>query len=182
MRRSGYFSLLRGCLLLGLAGAARAQFASTGTTTLSVTVAADAGLQVNTATTTMTASGTAFSGSYTGTTSLTYKIRTTSSTGSGTITLKVTSDFSPAGGPSVLSPPTAGDTLTYTCTLTSPGTGCSGSQTASTTSSTSVGTFGAGAKSASGGNTGSVAWTLTNDPSYTTGTYSATVTFTISAT
>ena len=101
--------------------------------------------------------------------------------GSGSITLKVTADFGP-GGPSVLSPPTAGDTLAYTCTLTAPGTPCSGSQISSTTAGTAVGTFGADAKSASAGNGGSVAWTLTNDPMYSTGTYTATVTFTISAT
>jgi hypothetical protein len=45
-----------------------------------------------------------------------------------------------------------------------------------------VATFGAGASSAVAGNSGSVAWTLTNDPLYHTGAYSATVTFTISAT
>jgi hypothetical protein len=45
-----------------------------------------------------------------------------------------------------------------------------------------VGTFGAAAHSAVAGNSGSVAWTLTDDPAYGTGTYAATVTFTISAT
>jgi len=175
-------AILRASLLLGLAGIAQAQFASTGTTTLSVTIAPEAALQINTATTTVTAAGTSFNSSYTGTTSLTYKIRTTTTTGSGAITLKVTTDFSPAGGPSVLSPPTAGDALAYTCTLASPGTACSGSQTASTTASTSVGTFGANAKSANAGSSGSVAWTLTDDPQYSTGTYAATVTFSISAT
>jgi hypothetical protein len=42
-------------------------------------------------------------------------------------------------------------------------------------------TFGADAKSAMAGNSGSVDWTLTNDPQYSTGTFTATVTFTISA-
>jgi hypothetical protein len=32
-----------------------------------------------------------------------------------------------------------------------------------------------------GGNTASMGWTLTNDPKYQTGSYSATVTITISA-
>jgi hypothetical protein len=45
-----------------------------------------------------------------------------------------------------------------------------------------VGSFGADAKSTAAGNTGSVAWSLTNDPTYATGAYTATVTFTISAT
>ena len=160
---------------------AYAQFAGTGTTTLSVTVSAEAALQVTTTTTTLAAAGTIFN-PYTGTTNLTYKIRTTQSTGTGTLTLKVTSDFSPANGPSVLTPPSAGDALTYTCTVAAPGTGCSGSLTASTTASTSVATFGAGASSANAGNASSTAWSLTNDPVYKTGSYSGTVTYTISAT
>ncbi len=173
--------LLQGCLVLALTGTAQAQFAPTGTTSVSVTIGPEAAIQIDTPTSTLT-DGTGFATNFTGSTNYTYKVRTTKSTGSGAITLKVTTDFSPAGGPSVLTPPTAGDTRAYTCTLTSPGTGCSGSQTASTTASTPVGTFGADAKSAVGGNTGSVAWTLTNDPQYSTGTYAATVTFTISAT
>src|SRR5436190_6834351 len=105
-----------------------AQFAATGTTTVSVAISAEAALQVTTTTTTLAATGTTFS-AYTGTTSLLYKIRTTQSTGTGTITLKVTSDFSPINGPSVATPPSAGDALTYTCTVAAPGTGCSGSLT-----------------------------------------------------
>jgi hypothetical protein len=183
MFMSKYFtSLVPGCLVLALAGTAHAQFATTGTTTVSVAISPEAALQINTGTSTLTASGTNFNSNYTGTTSLTYKVRTTKVGGSGTISLKVTTDFGPAGGPSVATPPTAGDTLAYTCTVTSPGTGCSGSQTSSTTASTSVATFGTDAKSASAGNGGSVSWTLTNDPQYSTGTYTATVTFTISAT
>jgi hypothetical protein len=144
-----------------------------------VTIGAEAAIEINTTTTTLTA-GSSFA-DYTGTTNYTYKIRTTATSGSGSITLKVTTDFAPAGGPSVATPPTAGDALDYTCTVTSPGTACSGTQTSSTTSSTPVTTFGAGAKSAVGGNTGTVAWTLTDDPQYATGAYAATVTFTISA-
>jgi hypothetical protein len=175
-------SLLTGCLVLAHAGAVQAQFAGTGTTTISVAVAPEAALQINTSTSTLSATGTTFNANYTGSTSLSYKVRTTKVGGSGTITLKITTDFSPAGRPSVRTPPTAGDILAYTCTLTAPGTACSGSQTSSTSVGTPVGTFGADAKSASSGNGGSVAWTLTNDPQYSTGTYTATVTFTISAT
>jgi len=174
-------TLLPGCLVLALAGTAHAQFAATGTTSLQVVVGPEAAIQV-TASTSLATAGTTFNVNYTGNTSFTYKIRTTKSGGNGTITLKVTTDFSPAGGPSVLTPPTAGDTLAYTCTVSSPGTACTGSQTSSTTSTTPVGTFGADNKSASAGNSGSVAWTLTDDPQYSTGTYTATVTFTISAT
>jgi hypothetical protein len=165
---------------LFLAPAAQAQFAGTGTTTVSVTVAAEAAIQVNTATTTLTNVGTIFN-NYTGSTSLTYKMRTTKVGGSGTITLQVTSDFSPANGPSVGTPPTAGDALAYTCTVSAPGTACAGSVTSSTSAATSVATFGANAHSAFIGNSASVAWTLSDDPLYETGAYSATVTFTISA-
>ena len=168
-------------VMLVLAGTAHAQFNTTGTTTLSLNVAAEASLRIDTATTTLSNVGTIFA-PYTGTTNYTYRIRTTKGSGSGAITLKVTGDFSPAGGPSVAAPPTTGDALTYTCSITSPGTACTGSQTASTGSDTGVSTFGSDAKSTSAGNTGSVGWNLTNDPQYSTGSYTATVTFTISAT
>jgi len=162
-------------------------FASTGTTSVGVTVGAEAAIRVDTATTNLTTTGTLFT-DYTGTTNFTYKVRTTKVGGSGTITLQVTTDFSPSGGPSVASPPTGDDTLSYTCSVNGPGKGgtataCSGSQTASTSTATDVvNPFSANARSDKGGNTGSVAWTLTNDPAYQTGSYNATVTFTISAT
>jgi len=178
MKRN-YILALAAALLA--APASFGQFAATGTTNLSVTVSAEAALQVTTSTTTLAAIGTIFN-PYTGTTNLTYKIRTTQATGTGNLTLKVTSDFSPANGPSVATPPSAGDALTYTCTAAAPATGCSSAQTASTTSSTSVATFGAGASSSNAGNAASTVWSLTNDPVYHTGAYSATVTYTISAT
>jgi len=157
------------------------QWAATGTTQLQVTVGPEAALLINTATTALTTPGTVFT-DYTGTTSFSYKIRTNSGTHGGNITLEVTTDFAPAGGPSVGTPPSAGDTLTYTCTVAAPGTGCSGTVTASTTAATSVATFGASAHSAKAGNAGSTAWDLTNDPTYVVGTYNATVTYTISLT
>ncbi|MEI9971828.1 MAG: hypothetical protein WDO73_07105 [Ignavibacteriota bacterium] len=166
------------CGVLAVAGLVRAQ----GTTTLSVVVPAEASLTVTTGTTSLSTSGSNFSTPYSGTTSFTYQVRTTKVGGTGTISAKVTSDFPATGGPSVATPPTAGDALTYTCTVSSPGTGCTGSQTASTAATTSVATFGAGAKSTKAGNTGSLAWSLTDDPVYDTGTYAATVTFTVSAT
>jgi hypothetical protein len=172
------------CLLVGLAlmavPAYSQTFNTTGTTSVSVTVAAEASIAVTTATTSLTNTGTIFN-DYTGTTNLDYKIRTTKTGGTGTITLKVTADFAGSGGPSVGTPPSSGDALTYTCTVSSPGTACTGPLTSSTSASTNVATFGADAHSVKAGNTGSVAWTLTNDPVYQTGTYSATVTFTISA-
>jgi len=169
--------------LLMTASLAHAQLGtSTGTTTVSVTVGAEAALTAITGTTALTSTGTNFT-NYTGSTTLTYYVRTTQSGGSGSITLKVTSDFSPANGPSVTTPPSTGDKLAYTCTISGAGTGCTSSVTSSTSSSTNVITFGAGAHTVTfpGGDTATTAWTLTNDPKYYTGSYSATVTYTISA-
>ena len=171
--------LVTACVLLAIAGIVQAQ---TGTTTLSVAIGPEAALTVNTGTTNLSTLSTSFGNPFTGTTSLTYFIRTTKSTGTGTVTTKVTTDFGPAGGPSVATPPSAGDALTYTCTVSAPGTACTGSQTASTGAQVAFGTWGAGANSAKGGNAASVAWSLTDDPVYSVGTFTATVTFTISAT
>ncbi len=166
------------CAVLAMAGLMQAQ----NTTNLSVVVGPEAALTVTTGTTSLATTGTNFTIPYTGTTNFTYQIRTTKAGGTGSITSKVTADFGGTGGPSVAAPPSTGDALTYTCTVSSPATGCSGSQTASTTAATSVATFGAAASSSKAGNSGSVGWSLTDDPMYATGTYVATVTFTISAT
>jgi len=166
-------------VLLAMAGFAHAQ---TGTTTLSVTVGPEAALTVTTSSTTLATTSTTFGNPYTGTTNLTYQIRTGKTSGTGTLTLKITADFGGTGGPSVGTPPTTGDALTYTCTVSAPGTACTGTQTASTGSSTPFGTWGAAANSTKAGNAASVAWSLTDDPVYAPGTYTATATFTISAT
>jgi hypothetical protein len=166
------------CVLLALAGIAQAQ----STTTLSVSVGPEAALTVTTGTTNLTTSSTTFGSNFTGTTSLTYQIRTTKSTGTGTLSVKITTDFAGTGGPSVGTPPSSGDTLQYTCGTSAPATPCTGSVTASTASSTNVLGFGAGANSSKAGNSEAVSWALTDDPVYATGTYTATATFTISAT
>jgi len=159
---------------------------ATGTTTLNVTVGAEAGLTIA-STPNLTSVGTNFT-NFTGSTALTYYIRTTQSTGAGSITVKVTSDFTPAGGPSVATPPTAGDALTYSSSGSVPGNNATSAAmafanvTASTSVQTNVATFGADNRTLFAGNSETVAWTLTNDPNYKTGAYSATVTFTISAT
>ena len=165
---------------------AKAQLGNgTGTTTLGITVGAEAGLTVA-ATSSLTNVGNNFA-NYTSSTALTYYVRTTQSSGSGTITAKVTTDFSPTGGPSVATPPTTGDALTYTSSGTAPGNNGTGAVmafagvAASTTAQTNVATFAADNRSLLAGNSESLARTLTNDPKYQTGAYSATVTFTISA-
>jgi len=173
--------LLTTLIVLWAASLAQAQLGgTTGNSTVSVAVVAEGALSAITGTSTLSSTGTNFS-TYTGTTNLTYFIRTSPTSGSGYIVLQVTNDFSPTGGPSVASPPTGTDALTYNCTVSSPGTACTGPLTAKTTAQTSVGTFGANAHSALAGNSASVSWSLTNDPQYKVGTYTATVTFTISA-
>jgi hypothetical protein len=186
-RKYSMFLFLFAAAIAFIALPANAQSGSpTGTTTLSVTVGAEAGLTVA-ATSTLTSVGSNFA-AFTGSTALTYFVRTTQSTGAGSITAKVTADFTPAGGPSVATPPTAGDTLTYTSSGTAPGNNGTGAVmaftnvTASTSAQTNVATFGADNRSLPTGNSESVAWSLSNDPKYKTGAYSATVTFTISAT
>jgi len=130
----------------------------------------------------LTTVGTTFV-AYSGNLTVSYRARTTSATGSGSLTMRATADFSPAGGPSV-----ASGQLTYTCSAASMGVACSGTQTASTASQTSVVTLGAslctgggGSCSAANPNTVLSTFTLSNNPAYKTGTYSATLTFTISA-
>ena len=155
-----------------------AQFASTGTTTLSVTVGTEASIHIDTGSTTLATSGGNFGNPYTGTTNFTYKVRTMQTGGHGSITLRVSTDFG-TGGPSVGNP-VNGDLLTYTCTNSGVGTACPSAVTALTTD-TNVVSFGTDAKSKIAGDTGQVIWSLTNDPAYATGTYTATVTFTVSA-
>jgi hypothetical protein len=166
--------------VLCLSSLAQAQYAATGTTTLQLTIGPEAAIQINTAITPLTTSTTTFANPFTGTTSFSYKIRTLQTGGTGSITALVQTDFTAvANGPSVASPPTAGDALTYTCTVAAPGSACSGAQTASTTVAGAVASFAADAHA--NGAAGSVDWSLTNDPIYPTGTYNATVLFTISA-
>jgi len=159
---------------------------TSGTANLSVQVPVEAAISIDTGslTTNLTTSGGLFANPFTGTTNFSYKIRTSKSSGTGKVQLYVSTDFNCAsGGPCVTTPPSSGDALTYTCTVAAPGSACTGTQTATTVaaSATDVATFGADAKSTSTGNSGSVSWSLTNDPKYSTGTYTATVTFTISA-
>jgi hypothetical protein len=173
-----YFAAVT-CSLL-LVSTASAQFAKTGTTNISVGVAAEAAISVTSATT-LSTTGTIFN-DYTGTTSFQYKVRTTKTGGSGSVTMKVTTDFSTGGtAPSVANPPTSGDTLSFTSALTGVGSGVGTATPVTTTTDTTMATFGTNARSTKAGDSGTVSWTLTNDPLYETGSYSAVVTFTIAA-
>ena len=126
--------------------------------------------------------------SFMGAMTLSYRARTGEFTGQGSITVKATSDFSPSGGPSIASPPNSSDKLTYTCSGATLGVSCGGVQTLSTTAATTVVSMGASACTGGGSpcstanpNTANITLILPDDPKYKTGSYSATLTFTISA-
>jgi hypothetical protein len=182
MRKTQSLCILAGAVALLMPVRLLAQFSPSGSTSVSVTVGPEAAIRIDSATSALTTSGVVFGSDFTGNTAFTYKIRTRQGDGSGTVQLQVMSDFSPAGGPSVASPIDPEDSLSYTCNVSQPASGCSGKQTASTTIATPVAAFGANAKSTKAGNAGSVAWTLANDPQYATGTFTALVTLTISTT
>jgi len=159
---------------------------NTVTETLQADIAPEGGLFAITSSVTLTKTGNIFNTYTSSAVTLQYRARTSETTGSGSITIKATSDFLPAGGPCVGSPPTAGDALTYACSGQTLGTCVDG--TVSTTSATNVLTTpassctgGGGACSSADPNTVNVTFSLTNDPKYKTGVYSATVTWTISA-
>jgi hypothetical protein len=181
--------LVAAVMAVALGPTSRAE-AQTTTQTLSAVVSPMSGLFTVTSSVTLIKAGSVFTNYVTSTpVAIQYRTRTTVSTGSATITVKATSDFPCAsGGPCIATPPSAGDALTYTCSGATQGTGCSGSPTVSTTSSTTVlnvpassCTGGGGSCSTADPNTINVAFQLTNDPKYRSGSYSATLTFTISA-
>jgi hypothetical protein len=153
----------------------------TGSQTLSATINPVGSISAPAAAS-LTTSATTFQ-PFKGNLTVNYWARTTP-VGGGSMTLNVSSDFSPSGGPSA-----AAGTLAYTCSGATLGTACSGSQTASTTVQTpvlplpaSACTGGGGACSSQIPNSVNLSFTLTDSPVYATGTYSANVTFTISAT
>ena len=153
----------------------------TGTQSLSATIRPVGSISVP-ASATLITSATKFQ-PFTGSIRLNYRARTTPG-GGGNITLRVTGDFNPPGGPSA-----AAGALAYVCGGATLGTACSGSQTASTTSQTPVVTLPASACTGGGGacssqnpNSVNLKFILADDPGYATGAYSARVTFIVSAT
>jgi hypothetical protein len=158
---------------------------NTATASLTVSVGTEAAISV-TASPALTSSTTF--GDYTSTTQLNYKVRTGAIATTAGITVEITQDFSTGGangGPSVASPPTSGDLLTYSCTAVAPPAGtatpCTGSVTASTSAATSVVAFGVNTQSLKVGNGATTSWDLINDPNYKAGSYTAIATYTISA-
>jgi hypothetical protein len=159
-----------------------------GTQTLNLTLNAAAFLYSVPLSVTLSSSGNVFN-NYTGNIAMTYKARTGTSVSTAGITVKATADFSPSG--QGLSIGTSGGPLTYTCSDTSGNgfTPCSGPLTVSTTTATNVVSIAASACTGGGSpcsgadpNTVTVYFTLANKPTYKTGSYTATLTWTISAT
>lgn len=132
----------------------------------------------------LVALGTTFS-PHTGGVAVSYRVRTTPTASGGLITMQTTSDFSPSGGPSI-----SGGALKYGCNGATLGTPCSGTQTVPGVGQVTVLTVppgvctggGAGGCSSADPNSLQVLLTLDNDPQFQTGSYSASITFTISAT
>jgi hypothetical protein len=172
-------------ILLALAASGTAQ--STVTQTLSATIVPLGGLFTITSPLPLTKTSSTFN-SFSGTLILSYRARTSQGAGQGSITLKATSDFAPSGGPSIARPPNPADQFTYTCSGATLGIACSGVQQVRTTAATPVVMFGCSACTGGGApcsavdpNTANVTFFLPDDPAYKTGSYSATLTWTISA-
>jgi hypothetical protein len=181
--RVGTRGMIAAALCLTLAAPARFP-ASTSTVTQSLSASLSPIGEVSVPSSiSLTHAGTTFA-TYTAVLAVSYLVRTTPSGSGGSITMEAASDFSPAGGPLL----SAGN-LTYTCSGSTLGTGCSGTQTVSATAATSVLTIpvsactgGGGSCSSSNPNSVSVNLNLVNSPSFATGVYSTQVIFTISAT
>jgi hypothetical protein len=165
-----------------LTAACSAQSISTQTQTVSAQIQAMGSIVSVPGTVTLSSGGINFQ-NYTGSLTVTYRARTTPS-GTGNLTVQGTTDFSATTGPRI-----SAGALTYTCSGVTLGTGCSGTQTMSMSSATNVVTLPSSA--CTGGapcplstpdpNQVVMGLSLTNDPAYPTGSYSASITFTISA-
>jgi len=167
-----------------LAFAALVPAASAATASTTQTVSANLGaigkISVVQSSIILTHTGTIFA-DFTGSVTVQYELRTTVTTGSSSLTVKAGGEFSPTTGPSIA----RGD-FTYTCSGATVGTACSGRQTVSTTSQTSVVTVGSGACTGTGcagsnPNSAIVNLNLVDSPTFTTGTYSTNLVFSISA-
>jgi hypothetical protein len=175
-----------GVVLLFLPIASSAQNTATATQMLQATIVPMGGFFTQSSSVTLTRA--INFNSYSGTMTFSYWARTSQGAGQGTITVKATTDFTPTGGPSISTPPSAGDTFTYTCSGATLGASCSGTQTVSTAAATNVVSLGASACTGGGApcstaspNSANVTFALPDDPKYKTGSYSATLTWTISA-
>jgi hypothetical protein len=118
-------------------------------------------------------------GALAGSLTVSYWARTTAS-GGGSVTVQASSDFSPAGGPSI-------GAVSFTCSGANLGAGCSGSQGLATATQTTLVSLPGGACTGGGGvcstqapNTVLLTFSVPSKPTFKTGAYSAQMTFTIS--
>ena len=142
------------------------------TTTLGVTVSAEASITV-TQSPTLAKATTEFE-AYVGNTTFTYKVRTAESGGSGSVTALVTTAFAVGSGI------TTAD-LSHVVTGDGSGTENGSTTTASASEATNIITFGEAAHSADSGDSATIAWTLADRPTYKTGPWSTVVTLTITS-
>jgi hypothetical protein len=171
-------TLVPTCVILAMAGAAHAQFATTGTGAISVNIPPKAAIRVDTNAPTLKPASPSFA-AYAKISTFTYRIlpggQNGSESGSSGISLKITTGFGGAGGASAAGHPAAWDTFSYSCRLTIPGQ-ASARMTGATDCS-------GGIEPAEAGGTGSVAWVFTSetatDPGEKTGAPTAVVTFTV---
>lgn len=170
------FLVVAACSLL-LVSTANAQSTATASTNLTVAIGAEAALTAD-ASTALTNDN--MFGNFGGVTNLTYKIRT-KSTGSGSLTVKV-AEFSPTGGPSLSAPIDPADKLSLTPAVAG-GFGTPGAAVPTVAKDTSypVVSLTGGQKSPRVGAGASVTWTLADNPQYAPASYTAVVTFTLSA-
>lgn len=186
LRLHGLFALVA----LGLVPLASHAQTTLGVQTLTLVAEPDGLLYGFPNSLTLTKTGTVFA-TYAGSLTIQYKARTTASSGTGSISVKASTDFACAsGGPCIATPPSTGDALSYTCTGATLGTNCAGTQTMSTTTAKNVVTAIPAASCTGGGspcstanpNTVTLNFSLSDDPKYKTGSFSASLLFTISAT
>ena len=179
-------AIVLGCMLMICAVCGWGQGTATDTShSLTVNTSAAGKLHVVQTTATFIRGAALFS-AYSTTVTLQYYARTLSG---GQITIQATSDFASCGSPAT-APSVACNAVQYTCGSASFGTACVSTQTLSTASSTPVITLPNSSGCTNGGSPCGAAnpysvplsFTLSNDPNYQTGTYTAVVTFTISAT
>jgi len=118
-------------------------------------------------------------GSATGSVTVSYWARTSSSAGGGSVTVQAV-EFTPVGGPVAAS-------VSYVCSGATLGSGCSGTQTLTTSTQTSLVSLPGAACTGGGGsctsqspNTVQMTFTLPSQPHYKTGSYTSLLTFTIS--
>lgn len=172
--------ILKGSLavlaLLALAASPALAASANATTTVSITVAADAKISVCGATTTLSTAG-AFA-DYLGSCVVTYSLRTTKVGGSGSITLAATTNW--AAGAGGAGPVIGTDAFSFTTTAnTGPGTSNNGSINAVLANQNVITAIGANAHANNASFSSN--FDLVNSPTWETDTYTVPIRYTITS-